>query len=113
MGSKVAPSEFVTLLGQHDDGAPFRSFIRERGKLGGIGQVGLFDSRRGEELGSGTVSQGDRSSLVEEQHVHVARGFHGAPGHGDDVPLNHAIHPGNADRGQETSDGRGNQANQK
>ncbi len=73
----------------------------------------LFDAGRRKELRGGTISQSDRSRLVQQQHIHVARGFDCTPRHGDDVSLNQAVHAGNADSGQKTSNGRGNQANEK
>src|SRR5437899_1782782 len=106
MGRKVATAKVIPLLGEHNDGSAFWSFVRQRGKLGGIGKMMLFDAGRGKELSGGPVSQGDRSRLVQQQHIYVTRGFDSAPRHRDDVPLNHAVHSGNADSGQKASDGR-------
>jgi len=36
---QIAPSNAVLLLGEHDDGAAFRSLVRERGKLRGVRQL--------------------------------------------------------------------------
>src|SRR5207253_3652741 len=103
---KVPTSKVIPLLGEHDDGSAFRSLVRQRGKLRDIGKMTLFDAGRWKELRGGPVSQSDRSRLVQQQHIYVARGFNSAPRHGDDVPLNHAVHAGNADSGQKTSNGR-------
>src|SRR5205807_728111 len=84
----------IPLLGEHDDGSAFRSLVRQRGKLRDIGKMTLFDAGRWKELRGGPVSQSDRSRLVQQQHIYVARGFNSAPRHGDDVPLNHAVQEG-------------------
>ena len=113
MGRKIATAKVVPLLSEHDNGSAFRSFVSQRRKLRGTGEVSLFDSGRGEKFGRGAVSESDRSGFVQSQHIHVARRFDSTSRHRDDVSLNHAIHAGNADCGQKTSNGRGNQANEK
>ena len=55
------------------------------------------------------VAERDRACLVEQEHVDVAGGLDGAAGHREDVPLHQAVHPGDADRGQQCADRRGDQ----
>ncbi len=54
----------------------------------------------------------DRAGLVEEEDVDVAGGLDGASRRGDDVRLDHAVHPRDADRRQEAADRRGDQADE-
>ena len=91
-GTKVAPSfsisrsrMLILLLGQDDDAASFRSFVRQRRELGRVGQRGLGDAVGGNEVHRLAVAQGDRAGLVQEQHVDVAGRLDGPAGHGDDV----------------------------
>jgi hypothetical protein len=50
--------------------------------------------------------------MVEEQHVHVACRLHGAPAHGEHVLAQQPIHAGDADRGEQAPDGRGDEADE-
>ncbi len=80
--------------------------------MGGVGEVGFVHARAGVERGGLAIAERDGAGLVEEQHVHVAGGFDRAAGHGDYVVLDHAIHAGNADGGEQTADGGGDEADQ-
>ena len=51
-----------------------------------------------------TVADRDRAGLVEQQHVHVARGLHGAAGEGKYVAAHEAVHPRDPDRRKECAD---------
>ncbi len=68
--------------------------------------------RRGEELDRLAVAERDRAGLVEQQHVDVARGLDRAPRVGDHVGLDHAVHPGDADRREQTADRGRDQAHE-
>ena len=70
------------------------------------------DSRHGEELGRLAVAERDRAGLVEQQHVDVAGGLHGAAGHGEHVVAHEAVHAGDPDRREQTADGRRDQAHE-
>ena len=83
-----------------------------RSQLRGVGQIRIGNAGRGKKLGRLAIAQRDRSGLIEQQHVHVARSFHGPAGHGDHVALNHAVHAGDADGRKQAADGGGNQADQ-
>jgi hypothetical protein len=58
------------------------------------------------------VAQRDCAGLVEQQHVHVARGFDGAPAGGEHVALHHAIHAADADGAEQPADGGRNQTDE-
>jgi hypothetical protein len=67
---------------------------------------------RGQELSGLAVAEGDGSGLVEEQGVHVAGSFNGPAAHGQHVVLNEAVHPGDADGGEQAADGGGDETDQ-
>ena len=83
---------------------------------GGLGRQASDFGRReaveGHELRRPAVADGDRSRLVQEQRVHVARHFHRFSALGHDVRSQGAVHAGDADGRQQGADGRGNQAHQ-
>ena len=58
------------------------------------------------------VAERDRAGLVEQEHVHVAGGFDSPARHRQDVVLQHAVHPGDADRGKQCADGGRDQADE-
>ena len=58
------------------------------------------------------VADRDSAGLVEQHHVDIARRFHRLAAFGDDVGLQRAIHARDTDGGQQSADGRGNQADQ-
>ena len=103
-GTNVAPStlnialaQAVLFFRQDDDAAAFGRFVRQRRKLRGIGQLLVVNAVGGKERRRLPVAERDRAGFVQQQHVHIARGFHGAAGHGDHVGLDHAVHAGDAD----------------
>ena len=109
---QFASAQPVLLLRQNDDRAALRRLVGNRSQLRGVGQIRFGHARGRVKIGRLAIAQRDRSGLVEQQNVHVARGFDGAAGHGDHVALNHAVHAGDADGRQQPADGRGNQADQ-
>ena len=84
----------------------------KRRQLRGVGQPLRSHVRRRDKLRGLAIAQGDGAGLVEQQRVHVAGGFDGAPAHGQHVVLHQAIHAGDADGREQAADGGGNQANQ-
>ena len=72
------PAQSVSLFGENDDRAAFGSFVGQRGKLRGVGHLGLAHAGRGNEFRRLAIAQRDGPGLVEQQRVHVARGFDGA-----------------------------------
>ena len=62
---------YFSLASTHD-GAPFRSFVGERGELGGVGEVLLGNPTQGLEIGRLAVAERDRPRLVEEKRIDVA-----------------------------------------
>ena len=110
--AQVAAAQVVLLLGQHHDRAAFGSFVGERRELRGVGQPLLAHVGRGHELRCLAIAQGDGAGLVEQQRVHVAGGFHGAPAHGQHVVLHQPVHAGDADGREQAADGGGNEADQ-
>ena len=99
-------------FGQDHDAAALGGFIGQGGQLRHVGQFLDVYARGREELHRLAVAQGDGAGFVQEQHVHVARGFRGAAAHGQDVFLHQPVDAGNADGAQEAADGGGNEANQ-
>ena len=109
---QVAPAQVVLLLGQHNNRAALGSFIGKRRELRGVGQPLLAHIRRGHEFRCLPVAESDGARLVEQQRVHVAGGFNGAPAHGQHVVLHQPVHAGDADGRQQPADGGGNEAHQ-
>ena len=101
---EIAAANAVLLLGEDDDGTALGGLIRQRGKLGCIGEFFHADAGCGNEARSQTVAERDGAGLVQQQHVDVAGGLDRASGRGDDIRLDHAIHAGNADRRQQSAD---------
>jgi len=58
------------------------------------------------------VAEGDGAGLVEQQHVHVACCLDGPARQCNDVLLEQAVHPGDADGREERGDGGGSQADE-
>ena len=112
VGGKLAATQVVFLLRQHDDRAALGSFIRKRGELSGVGQILVRDAGRGNEFRGAAVAERDRAGLIEQQRVHVARRLHGAARHRQHVALDDAVHARDSDGGEQTADRRGNQADQ-
>ena len=110
--AQVAAAQVVLLLGEHDDGAAFRSFVGERCELRGVGQPLLAHVGRGEEFRGLAIAEGDGAGLVEQQRVDVAGGLNCAAAHGQHVVLHEAIHARNADGREQPADGGGNEADQ-
>ena len=72
-GTNVAPSACMSrprrpilLLGEHDDAAPLRRLVGERGELRGVGELALVHAGRREERGRLAVAERDRAGLVEQ-----------------------------------------------
>ena len=112
MFGNFAAAQAVFFLGQHDNRAAFRRFIREAGELSGVRQFAVAHSLDGDEFDRLPVAKRDGSGLVEKQRVHVAGSLNRFSAHGQNVVLHHAIHSGDADRGKQSADGRGDQAHQ-
>src|SRR5262249_53599254 len=67
--AQVALAQLEALLREHDDAAPFRCFVGQRGELRGVGQFFFGNAGRWNERGSLAVAERDRAGLVEQQHV--------------------------------------------
>ena len=81
----VALPQAVCFLREHDDAAPFRRLVRQRRQLGGVGQLLRRHAGGRNERRRLPIAERDRAGLVEQQHVHVARGLDRAAGHGNHV----------------------------
>ena len=77
-----------------------------------VGQSLCGDVGRRNELRGLAIAQRDGAGLVEQQRIHIARGFNRASAHGQHVVLHQPIHAGDADGREQPADRRGNQANQ-
>ena len=97
-------ADAILLLGQNHDGAPLRRLVSQRGELGRIGEVLLGDAPNGPERGRLAVAERDGPGLVEQERIHVAGRLDGAARHGQDIEANQAVHPGDADGGQQRAD---------
>ena len=104
-----AQTEFF--LGQNDNAAALRCFIRKRAELRRTCKIPLFHTGRGMKGRGHAIAKRDRSRLVEKQHVYVARGFDGASAHRQHVALEDAVHPGDANGAEQSSDGCRDQTN--
>ena len=109
---QIAPPQPVPVLGQDDDGPPFRRFVGERRELSGVGDFLLGDPGKRNELGRLPVSERDRSRLVEQQRVHVAGRLDGTARHRQHVALNESIHARDAYRRQQAADRRRDEADE-
>ena len=110
--AQFAPAQSVTFLSEDDDRTAFRRFVRQRGKLCGVGQFRITHARSGNEFGGLAIAECDGASLVEQQRVHIAGSFDGAARHRQNVVLNQTIHARDSDGREQAADGRRNQAYQ-
>ena len=108
----LTATQAVLLLGQNHDRPALRRLVGQARELSGIGQFAVADAFDGDELDRLPVAQRDRSGLIQQQRVDVARRLHGFSAHREHVVLHHAIHSGDADGGKQAADRRGNQANE-
>ncbi len=104
--AQLAAPNSMPLLGEDDDRAPLGRLVGERSELCQLGQLAGVDTGRREELGGLAVAERDRSRLVEEKDVDVARGLDGPARHGEDVVTEDAVHPRDADGREEAADRR-------
>ena len=111
-GTNVAPvrRQLVlaqpVLLGQHDDRAPLRRLVGQRGELRDLREVALGDAGHRHERRGLPVAERDGAGLVEEQDVDVAGRLDRAPGEREDVAAHQPVHARDADRGEQRADGR-------
>ena len=110
--SKITPAQAIFLLRQHDNRTPFGSFVGEGRELGGVGDFRLGDVRAGKKQGGLAIAQGDCACFVQQENIHVSRGFHRASRHRNDVSLDHVVHSGDADGRQQATNRRGDQADE-
>ncbi|CCJ97369.1 hypothetical protein BN130_3965 [Cronobacter malonaticus 507] len=108
----VALAQVKALLRQHHDAAAFRRFIGKRGQLGGISQRFLIHAGGGQEVRGLTVAERDGAGFIEQQHVHIACGFHRAAAGGDNVRAKHPAHARHADGREQPADSGRDQAHQ-
>ena len=78
----------------------------------GVGQLLLCHGAQRFELGRLPVAKRNRSGLVEQQRVDVARCFYRAPRHRQHVEADQAIHACDTDRRQQRADGGGNEGHE-
>ena len=109
---EVAAAQLELLLGEHDDRTTLRRLVRERGELRDVGELLLGRRRRRNEREGLPVTERDGAGLVEQQHVDIAGRLDGAARGRDHVRAHHAVHAGDADRGQQGADRRRDQAHQ-
>ncbi len=102
---ELAFADAVLLLREDDDGAAFGRFVGERRKLGRVGDFALGYSRHWHELSGLTVTEGNRSGLIEQQRVDVSCRFDRTAGHRQHIALHQAIHAGDADGREQAADG--------
>jgi hypothetical protein len=96
----------------NDNRAAFRSFVCQARQLRGVGELFVGDSVQWHESRRLPVAQRDGAGLVEQQRVDVPCGFHGPPGHGQHVALHQPVHAGDPDGAQQSTDRRGDEADQ-
>ena len=109
---QVAFAQAEFFLGKHHDTATFRRFIGERCQLRRVGKYFDRNTRCRMERHGLAVAERDRAGFIEQQHIDVARRLDRAPGRGDHVRLDHAIHARDTDGREQAADRGRNQADQ-
>ena len=71
----------------------------------GHGPLRLSHAGQWHELGRLPVAQRDGAGLVQQQRIHVARGFHSPARHRQHVEAHQTVHAGDADGRQQRADG--------
>ena len=108
----VALTDAVFLLCQDDDASSLRRLVSQGCELGRIRQPLCRCPFHGQKFNRLAVAQRNRAGLVEQKDVHVAGGFDGLARHGNDVRLDHTVHAGDADGGEQAADGGRNKADE-
>src|SRR6185503_4273884 len=75
--AQFAATQSVLFFRQDDNRSALGSFISERRKLRGFRQGFLFDTGQGNKRRGLTISQRNRSRLIQQQSVYVAGCFDG------------------------------------
>ena len=112
-GRKLAATEAEFFLGEHHDTTALGRLVGERGELRGIREAFEGNTGRGDEVAGLAVTERDRAGFVEQEDVDVARGLDSTAGGGEDIALEQPVHPSDADRTEQATDGGGNQADEK
>ena len=108
----VTRGNAVPLLGERQDRASLGRLVGQARQQRGLGELALVDPGSGAQLGGLAGAVGDRAGLVEQQRVHVAGCLDRATAHGEHVAPHEAVHPGDADRGEQPADRRRDEAHQ-
>ena len=108
----VSLANVEPLLRENDDAPALGRLVREGRELRGVRKIALGDVGCRMESRRLSIPKRDRARLVEEKNVDVAGGFDGAARGRDHVRLDHAVHPGDPDRGEEAADRRRNEAHE-
>ena len=112
---KGRTGDFLTVVSQtacqFQNGFTLRSFIMKAGQSRTANQIATACTLHGEEISGQAVAEGDGAGLIQNHGVHIAAGFHRLTGHSNHIEAGHAVHTGNADGGEQTADGGGDQAN--
>ena len=98
------------LLGQGNHALALGGGVAQGGEGRILGELLHADAADGDEVGGHAVAVSNGAGLVEDHGVHVAAGLDGLTAHGDDVEAGDAVHAGDADGGEQSSDGGGDQA---
>ena len=97
---------------QFHDALAFGRFVGGRRLGRQASNLRRREAIEGRELGRPAIAHGDRSRLVQEQRIDVARHFHRFSALGHDVGSQGAVHARDADGRQKRADRGGNQADQ-
>src|SRR5664280_988774 len=101
------PMEMVSTIGASSVGdVPPCSSTHRRPELV------LFDVGHGHEDVGPPVAESDGAGLVQQERGDVTCGLDGPARHGQDVALDQAVHPGDADGREQRADGGGDEADQ-
>src|SRR5215469_7143727 len=87
MRAQLSSTQSIFLFGEHYNRTPFRSFIRKRRELRGIGELLLSHAWSRDETRRLTIAERDRPSLIEQKRIDVTGSFHGSARHREDVVL--------------------------
>ncbi len=102
----------VLLAQELDDGFAFRRVVGQRRQQRALAQLFGGHARCCVDGGTTTVTESDGASLVQQQHMHIARCLDSATGLGDHVEAHQTVHTGDADGRQQAANGGRDQRDQ-
>ena len=90
--SNFTTAQIVLLFRKNNDGTSFRRFVRETRELRGISKRACAHSIHWNKLDRLPVAQSDCSCLVQQERIHISRGFNRLSAHGQNIVLHDPVH---------------------